>query len=108
MKSSLKFQWTFTKPMLIGHGKTVPPTGKTFTLIMCTVGHRKNGVMDEEYLSWDNQSYMKQIGVTPWGIETTRSWSIRCQRFSSATYTDAWRRIGEQTPRPKAILSASA
>jgi hypothetical protein len=32
---------------------------------MCTVGHWKNGVMDEEYLFWDNQTYMKQIGVTP-------------------------------------------
>ena len=41
-----------------------PPTGKSFTLLMCTVGHWKNGVMDEEYLFWDNQSGMKQIGVT--------------------------------------------
>ncbi len=24
------------------------------------------------------------------------------------SYTEAWRRIGEQTPRPKAILSVSA
>jgi hypothetical protein len=31
--------------------------------IMCTVGHRKNGVMDEEYLFRDNQTYMKQIGL---------------------------------------------
>ena len=56
---------TFRKPMPIGDGKTVSPTGKSFTLIMCTVGHRQNGVMDEEYLFWDNQSYMKQIGVNP-------------------------------------------
>ena len=41
-----------------------PATGKSFTLLMCTVGHWKNGVMDEEYLFCDNQSYMKQIGVT--------------------------------------------
>ena len=49
--------------MLIGDGKTVPPTGKSFTLLMCTVGHWKNGVMDEEYLFWDNQEFMKEIGL---------------------------------------------
>ncbi len=54
---------TFTKPMPIGGGKTIPPTGKSFKLPMCTVGHWKNGVMDEEYLFWDNQTYMKEIGV---------------------------------------------
>ena len=31
---------------------------------MCTVGHWNNkGVMDEEYLFWDNQRLMKQIGM---------------------------------------------
>jgi len=54
---------TFTKPMPIGAGKTLAPTGKPFTLWMATVGHWKDGVMDEEYLFWDNQTYMKQIGL---------------------------------------------
>lgn len=54
---------TFTKPMPIGDGKSIPPTGKAFNLVMCTVGHWKNGTMDEEYLFWDNQSYMSQIGL---------------------------------------------
>jgi hypothetical protein len=54
---------TFTKPMPIGEGKTIAPTGKSYKIIMCTVGHWKNGVMDEEYLFWDNQTYMKQIGL---------------------------------------------
>lgn len=54
---------TFTQPMPIGDGKTIPPTGKAFKLIMCTVGHWKSGTMDEEYLFWDNQSYMSQIGL---------------------------------------------
>jgi hypothetical protein len=54
---------TFTKPMPIGDGKTIAPTGKAFKIVMCTVGHWKNGTMDEEYLFWDNQTYMKQIGV---------------------------------------------
>ena len=54
---------TFTKPMPIGDGKTIAPTGKAFRIVMCTVGHWKNGVMDEECLFWDNQTYMKQIGL---------------------------------------------
>ena len=54
---------TFTKPMPIGNGKFIQPTGKTFSLPMCTVGHWKNGVMTEEWLYWDNATYMKQIGV---------------------------------------------
>ena len=54
---------TFTKPMPIGDGKTLAPTGKAFKIVMCTVGHWKNGTMDEEYLFWDNQTYMKQIGL---------------------------------------------
>lgn len=56
---------TFTKPMPIGNGKSIPPTGKAFKLMMSTVGHWKDGVMDQEYLFWDNQAFMKQIGVTP-------------------------------------------
>lgn len=54
---------TFTKPMPIGNGKFIQPTGKAFKLVMCTVGRWKNGVMIEEYLFWDNQTFMKQIGV---------------------------------------------
>jgi hypothetical protein len=56
---------TFTKPMPTPDGKTIPPTGKPFKLTMCTVGHWKDGVMDEEYLFWDNQTFMKQIGLAP-------------------------------------------
>jgi hypothetical protein len=54
---------TFTAPMPIGNGKFIKPTGKSFTLSMCTVGIWKDGVMIEEYLFWDNQSYMNQIGL---------------------------------------------
>lgn len=54
---------TFTEPMPTADGKMIPPTGKSFKLVMCTVGHWNNGVMDEEYLFWDNQEFMKQIGL---------------------------------------------
>jgi hypothetical protein len=56
---------TFTKPTVTPDGKTIPPTGKAFKIKMATVSHWKNGVMDEEYLFWDNQTYMEQIGLAP-------------------------------------------
>ena len=58
-----EMEGTFTKPMPAGGGKTIAPTGKTFKLPMCTVGRWQNGVMVEEYLFWDNQTYMKQLGL---------------------------------------------
>lgn len=54
---------TFTSPMPIGNGKFIQPTGKKFSINMCTVGHWTNGVMDKEYLFWDNQTYMNQLGL---------------------------------------------
>ena len=55
---------SFTEPMELGPGKSVPPTGKSYKLGMCTVGHwNQDGVMDEEYLFWDSGSFMKQIGL---------------------------------------------
>lgn len=57
------FEGTFTKPMPIGNGKFIQPTGKAFRMPMATVGIWENGVMIEEHLFWDNQTYMKQIGL---------------------------------------------
>jgi hypothetical protein len=54
---------TFSKPMPVGNGKFIQPTGKSFKLPMCTIGHWVNGIMNEEYLFWDNQTYMNQLGL---------------------------------------------
>jgi len=54
---------TFSRPMPIGNGKYIQPTGKSFKIPMCTVGIWKDGVMVEEYLFWDNLTYMSQIGL---------------------------------------------
>jgi SnoaL-like polyketide cyclase len=54
---------TFTKPMPIGNGKFIPPTGKSFKLPMATIGIWKDGIMIEESLFWDNQTYMNQLGL---------------------------------------------
>jgi hypothetical protein len=57
------FEGTFTKPMPIGNGKFIQPTGKAFKMPMATVGIWENGIMTEEHLFWDNQTYAKQIGL---------------------------------------------
>ena len=54
---------TFTQPMPLPDGKSIPPTGKAFKLPMATLGHWRDGVMFEEYLYWDNATYMAQIGL---------------------------------------------
>jgi hypothetical protein len=55
---------TFTKPMVLANGTVVQPTGRTYHLPMATLGHwTREGVMDEEYLFWDNATLMQQIGA---------------------------------------------
>ncbi|MBW7956964.1 MAG: ester cyclase [Deltaproteobacteria bacterium] len=54
---------TFSKPMPVGNGQTIQPTGKSFRLSMATIGRWKDGVMVEEWLFWDNKAFMKQIGL---------------------------------------------
>lgn len=54
---------TFTEPMPLPDGNTIPPTGKSFKLTMATIGFWEDGVMTEEYLFWDNLEFMKQIGL---------------------------------------------
>jgi hypothetical protein len=41
---------TFTKPMPIGEGKFIEPTGKRFALPMATIGHWKGKTMDPRAL----------------------------------------------------------
>ena len=58
------FEGTFTKPMPIGNGKFIQPTGKAFKMPMATIGiWGTGGTMIEEHLFWDNQTYMNQIGL---------------------------------------------
>lgn len=55
---------TFTEPMPIGNGEFIEPTGKAYKLNMVTIGiWNDEGVMYEEYLFWDNMSFMKQLGL---------------------------------------------
>ncbi len=54
---------TFTKPMPGPDGTSIPPNGKRFALSMATIGHWKGKTMDHEWLFWDNQDFMNQLGL---------------------------------------------
>lgn len=56
---------TFSQPMPTPDGKTIAPTGKSFRLPMTTIGLWKDSTMTHEWLFWDNQTFMQQIGLTP-------------------------------------------
>ena len=57
---------TFSNPMPGPNGKPIPPTGKKLDMMMATIGHWTDaGVMDHEWLFWDNMTYMKQLGLMP-------------------------------------------
>ena len=53
---------TFSEPMPTPNGP-IDPTGNSFRIPMCTIGRWKDGVMIEEYLFWDNDAFLKQIGL---------------------------------------------
>jgi SnoaL-like polyketide cyclase len=55
---------TFSRPMPIGDGKFIQPTGNRFVLPMATIAHWTNGTMDHEWLFWDSGEFMKQLGLS--------------------------------------------
>jgi len=56
---------TFSQPMPTPDGKAIAPTGKSFRLPMTTIGLWKGSTMTQEWLFWDIQAYMRQIGLAP-------------------------------------------
>jgi len=59
-----EMEGTFTQPMPLPDGTSIAPTGKAYKFRMATFSHwTEDGPMDEEYLFWDNQEFMRQIGL---------------------------------------------
>jgi len=54
---------TFSEPMKLPDGKSIPPTGKAVKMSMATIARWANGCIAEEHLFWDNAEYMKQLGL---------------------------------------------
>ena len=56
---------TFTQPMFVAGGKRIKPTGKAYRIQMVTIGHwNADGLMDEEWLSYDNAEFSRELGLT--------------------------------------------
>jgi hypothetical protein len=54
---------TFTQPLSTPDGKTLAPTGKPFKIWIATITHADNGVVNEEYLFWNDKTLKTQIGI---------------------------------------------
>jgi hypothetical protein len=44
-------------------GSIFAPTGKHFAISMVTIGDRRGGTMDHEWLFWDHQDFMNRIWI---------------------------------------------
>lgn len=55
---------TFSEPMSLENGSMIQPTGEQFNLTMATIAEwNDDGRIAKEYLFWDNDAFMKQIGL---------------------------------------------
>ncbi|MFI7067585.1 ester cyclase [Kribbella sp. NPDC050124] len=54
---------TFTRPMTLPDGTVIEPTNKSFMTFFTTIARWQNEQMLTEYVLWDDQDVMTQIGV---------------------------------------------
>lgn len=54
---------TFLNPMELPDGTIIEPTGKSFEVTIVTLAYWEDGRIVEEYLMWDNEDWMRQIGI---------------------------------------------
>jgi hypothetical protein len=57
------FEGTFTRPMPMERGRFMQPTRRAFKIPMASICVWEDGLIVEEHLFWDNEAYMKQIGL---------------------------------------------
>jgi hypothetical protein len=54
---------TFTGPLKLPDGTVIEPTGESFDVVFSTIAHWRDGKIVEEYLKYDNASFMQQLGL---------------------------------------------
>ena len=57
------FSGTFTGPLELPDGSVIDPTGKSFEVMFSTIARWVDGRIVEEYLKFDNGSFLQQIGL---------------------------------------------
>ena len=58
-----RFTGTFTAPMKQPNGSVIEPTGKSFDVLYSTAAKWRDGRIIEEYLFWDNGTFLTQVGL---------------------------------------------
>ena len=64
---------TFLNPMELPDGTVIEPTGESFEVRIVTLAKWHDGRIVEEYLIWDNEDGMRQIGIISEPVEQTKS-----------------------------------
>jgi hypothetical protein len=54
---------TFREPLELPDGTVIEPTGKSFDVMFSTIARWRDGKIVEEYLMYDNGSFMQQVGL---------------------------------------------
>jgi hypothetical protein len=58
-----RFTGTVTGPLEMQDGSSIEPTGKAFDVLYSTTARWTDGKIVEEYLFYDNGTFLKQIGL---------------------------------------------
>jgi len=58
-----RFTGTFTGPLELPDGNVIEPTGKSFEVMFSTIARWQGGKIVEEYLKYDNATFLQQIGL---------------------------------------------
>lgn len=58
-----RFIGTFTAPLKQPDGSEIQPTGKSFDVLYSTAAKWRDGRIIEEYLFYDNATFLQQIGL---------------------------------------------
>ena len=58
-----RFTGTFTAPLKQPDGSVIEPTGKSFDVLYSTAAKWHDGRIIEEYLFYDNGTFLEQIGL---------------------------------------------
>jgi hypothetical protein len=60
---STRMTGTFTGQLELPDGTVIEPTGESFDVVFSTIARWRDGKIVEEYLKYDNASFLQQLGL---------------------------------------------
>ncbi len=76
---------TFLNPMELPDGTIIEPTGESFEVRIVTLAKWQDGRIVEEYLMWDNEDWMKQLGIAEKLVEQTLIQNIHPEKMKTSS-----------------------